>query len=50
MSLTCFSAALAAITALPMGDDTPITLYVIVGIVAVVLIIASVILGKLSKK
>lgn len=34
---------------LPMGDDTPILLYAILGIVAILLIVGSIIMGKKSK-
>lgn len=35
---------------LPMGDDTPILLYIILGIVALALIIGCIVLGKLTRK
>ena len=41
---------LSAIAALPMGDETPIKLLITVGIVAVVLVIVMMILGKKTKK
>ena len=44
------SAALMLLAALPMGDNTPVLLYAVVGIVAVLLVIACVILGKKTKK
>ena len=34
----------------PLGDDTPIKLFVIVGLAAIALMIASVMLGKASRK
>ena len=37
-------------TALPLGDDTPILLYAILGIVALGLVIASVLMSKKSKQ
>ncbi|MBR4201545.1 MAG: LPXTG cell wall anchor domain-containing protein [Oscillospiraceae bacterium] len=41
--------SLLLLAALPMGDDTPILLYAVLGIVAVLLLVGSVILGKKSK-
>lgn len=35
---------------LPLGDDTPITLYCILGLLAIGLIIAMVLMGKKSKQ
>lgn len=40
---------LTLLAAYPMGDDTPILLYAIIGIVAVLLIVASIMMGKKSK-
>lgn len=34
----------------PLGDDTPIGLFILVGVVALALLIASVVLGKASRK
>ncbi|MBQ6040539.1 MAG: hypothetical protein K5705_14535 [Oscillospiraceae bacterium] len=36
--------------ALPLGDDTPILLYVILGLVALGLVVTSVIMSKKSKE
>ncbi len=41
---------LALIAAMPLGDDAPVLLYTIVGIVALLLLIGSIILGKLTRK
>ena len=38
------------INALPLGDDTPIMLYCILGLLAVGLIIAMVLVGKKNKQ
>lgn len=43
-------AVISALAALPMGDDTPIVLYITVGVIAVVLVIVSILLGKKTKK
>lgn len=32
------------------GDDTPVMLFVVIGIVALILVIAAIVLGKMSKK
>ena len=39
-----------AAAALPLGDDTPIALYAVLGIVALVLVIASVLMNKKAKQ
>ncbi len=36
--------------ALPMGDDTPIALYAVLGIVALALVFASVLMSKKAKQ
>ncbi len=41
---------IAVLAALPLGDDTPIGLFIGIGIIALVLIIAAVVMGILSKK
>ncbi|MBQ3940885.1 MAG: LPXTG cell wall anchor domain-containing protein [Oscillospiraceae bacterium] len=41
---------LAAVGSVAAGDDTPITLYVIIGVVALLLVIAAVVLGRKTKK
>lgn len=41
---------LAALAALPLGDDTPIGMLIGIGSIALVLIIAAVVMGILSKK
>lgn len=41
---------LSALAALPMGDETPIKLLIIVAAVALVLVIVMIILGKKTKK
>ncbi len=38
------------LTSLPLGDDTPIMLYCILGLLAVGLIIAMVLMGKKGKQ
>ena len=50
MLFPILSAAALLLASLPLGDDTPITLYVIIAVVAVILIVVSVLLGKKSKK
>lgn len=40
---------ISLLAALPLGDDTPILLFAIIGIVALVLMIASVALGAKGK-
>ena len=44
-----FTSALT-LSGLPMGDDTPIGLYVVIAVVAVILGGAAVVLGNKSKK
>ena len=39
-----------AAAAVPMGDDTPIALYAVLGIVALGLVVASVLMSKKSKQ
>jgi len=34
----------------PLGDDTPILLYVIIGVVALGLVVASIIMSKMGKE
>lgn len=41
---------LTALPALPLGDDTPILLYCILGLLGLALVIAMVIMGKKSKQ
>lgn len=41
---------LTALAALPLGDDTPIGMLIGIGSIALVLIIAAVVMGILSKK
>ncbi len=41
---------LAALAALPMGDDTPLGLYIGIGIIALLLIIAVIVMNILAKK
>ncbi|MGN0648043.1 MAG: hypothetical protein ACI4J3_05370 [Oscillospiraceae bacterium] len=41
---------IAALAALPLGDDTPVGLFIGIGIIALVLIVAAVVMGILSKK
>ena len=41
--------ALMLLASLPMVDDTPILLYAILGIVAVLLLVGSIVMGKKSK-
>ncbi len=41
---------IAALATLPLGDDTPVGLFIGIGIIALVLIIAAVVMGILSKK
>lgn len=36
--------------ALPLGDDTPIALYAVLGIIALALVVASVMMSKKSKQ
>ncbi len=38
------------LASLPLGDDTPILLFAVVGLVALILLIASVALGAKGKK
>lgn len=37
------------LAAYPLGDDTPILLYVIIGIVALGLVVASIVMSKMAK-
>lgn len=39
----------AAIAALPLGDDTPILLYAILGLLALALVVAMTVVSKKSK-
>ena len=39
-----------AAASVPMGDDTPIALYAVLGIVALGLVVASVLMSKKSKQ
>ncbi len=41
---------LTALPALPLGDDTPILLYCILGLLGLALVIAMVIMGRKSKQ
>ena len=41
---------LTALASLPMGDDTPILLYCILGLLGLALVVAMVIMGKKSKQ
>ena len=41
---------LAALAALPMGDDTPLGLYIGIGIIALLLIIAVIVMNIMAKK
>ncbi len=41
---------LSLLSALPLGDETPINLYLLIGIIAIILMVAAVILGKKTKK
>ena len=41
---------MTAAAAMPMGDDTPIALYAVLGIVALGLVIASVLMSKKAKQ
>ena len=38
------------LAALPLGDDTPILLYIVLGLVALGLVVTSVIMSKKSKE
>lgn len=41
---------LTVLPALPLGDDTPILLYCILGLLGLALVIAMIIMGKKSKQ
>ncbi len=41
---------IAALAALPLGDDTPIGLFIGIGIIALLLVIAAVVMGIISRK
>ena len=41
---------LTALPALPLGDDTPILLYCILGLLGLALVITMIIMGKKSKQ
>ncbi len=41
---------IAALAALPLGDDTPIGLLIGIGVFALLLIIAAVVMGIISRK
>ena len=41
---------LTALASLPMGDDTPILLYCILGLLGVALVIAMIVMGKKSRQ
>ena len=43
-------ALLAAVGSVAAGDDTPVGLYIAVGLIALVLVIAAIVLGARSKK
>lgn len=45
-----FELITALLAALPMGDNTPILLYILVAVIAIALVVACVILGKKTKK